>query len=127
MRDETDRGNNVLSHPSSLIANACGPCIGQWKREDSDSAEENSILSSFNRNFKARNDGNSKTMNFLASPELVTAMAFAGRLSFDPRSDSLYDNQMNEFKFAPPQGIDLPQAGFDKGKGTLVGRKKLDG
>ncbi len=74
------------------------------------------ILTSFNRNFKSRNDGNSLTMNFLASPTIVTAMAFSGKLSFNPTTDSITLPSGEEFKFTPPTGIDLPQSGFDQGR-----------
>ncbi|KAF9015365.1 aconitase family-domain-containing protein [Cyathus striatus] len=97
-----------------VLANACGPCIGQWKREDK-KGEENAILTSFNRNFKSRNDGNGLTMNFLASPTIVTAMAFSGKLSFNPMKDSLQLPSGETFKFDPPQGQDLPSAGFTQG------------
>ncbi|KAF9535819.1 aconitase family-domain-containing protein [Crepidotus variabilis] len=97
-----------------VLANACGPCIGQWKRTDNPS-EENAILTSFNRNFKSRNDGNNKTMNFLASPTVVTAMAFSGKLSFNPQTDSLTLPSGKLFKFTPPNGKDLPSAGFTLG------------
>ncbi|KAI9104579.1 aconitate hydratase [Phlyctochytrium arcticum] len=99
-----------------VLANACGPCIGQWKRTDLPKKEENSILTSFNRNFRSRNDGNSNTMNFLASPEIVTAMAFSGKLSFNPVTDTLTDREGKPFKFSPPEGIDLPDAGFITGR-----------
>ncbi|KAJ7786043.1 aconitate hydratase [Mycena metata] len=98
-----------------VLANACGPCIGQWKREDK-KTEENAILTSFNRNFKSRNDGNQLTMNFLASPTIVTAMAFSGKLSFNPMTDSLPLASGENFKFSPPSGKDLPVAGFDLGE-----------
>lgn len=97
-----------------VLANACGPCIGQWKREDK-GKEENAILTSFNRNFKSRNDGNALTMNFLASPTIVTAMAFSGRLSFNPMVDSLPLPSGGSFKFSPPEGQDLPINGFTAG------------
>ncbi|KDQ17734.1 hypothetical protein BOTBODRAFT_29890 [Botryobasidium botryosum FD-172 SS1] len=97
-----------------VLANACGPCIGQWKRDDRQ-GEENAILTSFNRNFKARNDANSKTMNFLASPEVVTAMAFSGKLSFDPSKDSLIGADGKPFKFDAPYGSMLPSGGFTPG------------
>ncbi|EIN13533.1 aconitate hydratase [Punctularia strigosozonata HHB-11173 SS5] len=97
-----------------VLANACGPCIGQWKREDK-KGEQNAILTSFNRNFKARNDGNSLTMNFLASPTTVTAMVFSGKLSFDPTRDSLLLPSGEQFRFSPPQGQDLPSSGFAAG------------
>jgi homoaconitase len=99
---------------ATVLANACGPCIGQWKRTEKQ-GEENAILTSFNRNFKARNDGNLKTMNFLASPEIVTAMAFAGDLAFNPMTDSLKTADGKEFRFDPPSGIKLPAAGFTPG------------
>ncbi|KAL7416700.1 aconitate hydratase [Mrakia frigida] len=99
---------------AQVLANACGPCIGQWKRTEKQ-GEENAILTSFNRNFKARNDGNLKTMNFLASPELVTAMSFSGSLDFNPMTDSLIDKNGNPFKFDAPTGTKLPSAGFTPG------------
>ncbi|KAF8222261.1 aconitate hydratase [Tricholoma matsutake] len=97
-----------------VLANACGPCIGQWRRDDKKD-EENAILTSFNRNFKSRNDGNRLTMNFLASPTIVTAMAFSGKLSFNPITDSLVLPSGKTFKFSPPSGQDLPSAGFTAG------------
>ncbi|EIW86493.1 aconitate hydratase [Coniophora puteana RWD-64-598 SS2] len=99
---------------ATVLANACGPCIGQWKREDSKN-EENAILTSFNRNFKSRNDGNRLTMNFLASPTIVTAMAFSGKLSFNPMHDSIDLPSGKPFKFSPPVGQDLPSQGFAAG------------
>ncbi|KAF7723871.1 aconitate hydratase [Apophysomyces ossiformis] len=103
-----------------VLANACGPCIGQWKRTDvqKTKAEENAILTSFNRNFRSRNDGNPKTMNFLAAPEIVTAMAFAGKLSFNPMTDTLLGKDGNPFRFQPPKGDDLPTQGFETGRAT---------
>ncbi|KAG1715646.1 hypothetical protein ID866_1528 [Astraeus odoratus] len=97
-----------------VLANACGPCIGQWKREDA-KGQENAILTSFNRNFKSRNDGNRYTMNFLASPTLVTAMAFSGKLSFNPVTDAITLPDGEMFKFLPPVGQDLPSNGFALG------------
>ncbi|ORY47392.1 putative aconitate hydratase [Rhizoclosmatium globosum] len=99
-----------------VLANACGPCIGQWNRTDPVKNEQNSILTSFNRNFKARNDGSNKTMNFLASPEIVTSMALSGRLSFNPITDTLNDKDGKPFKLAPPTGNSLPSKGFDAGR-----------
>ncbi|KAG9006867.1 aconitate hydratase [Tulasnella sp. 427] len=117
---ERDGFTEVLQDVGAVVlANACGPCIGQWKREEY-KGEENAILTSFNRNFKARNDANSKTMNFLSSPEIVTAMAFAGRLSFNPMTDSLTDANGKPFKFEPPTGIQLPEAGFTSGDLTYA-------
>lgn len=97
-----------------VLANACGPCIGQWDRTE-ESGKENAILTSFNRNFRARNDGNRKTMNFLASPEIVTAMALSGKLSFNPITDTLEDSEGKPFKLEPPVGERLPASGFENG------------
>ncbi|CAO1630451.1 unnamed protein product [Parajaminaea phylloscopi] len=98
-----------------VLANACGPCIGQWDRKECQ-GQDNVILTSFNRNFRSRNDGNSKTHNMLASPELVTAMAFAGRLDFNPVTDSLTAPDGKPFKFDPPTGDELPTRGFTAGQ-----------
>ncbi|PFH54669.1 hypothetical protein AMATHDRAFT_72436 [Amanita thiersii Skay4041] len=112
---ERDHVTSTLQGVGAVVlANACGPCIGQWHREDK-SNQENAILTSFNRNFKARNDGNHMTMNFLASPTIVTAMAFSGKLSFNPLTDSIILPSGEEFKFSPPAGQDLPSSGFAKG------------
>jgi len=98
---------------ATVLANACGPCIGQWKRDDLKPGESNSILSSFNRNFPKRNDGNATTLSFLASPETVVAGAFAGRLSFNPLTDSIPVPGRGPFRFAAPQPApDLPSRGF---------------
>ncbi|KAF5377567.1 hypothetical protein D9615_005222 [Tricholomella constricta] len=113
---ERDNVTSTLEDVGAVVlANACGPCIGQWKREDKKD-EENAILTSFNRNFKSRNDGNRLTMNFLASPTIVTAMAFSGKLSFNPMTDSLTLPSGEAFKFSPPSGQDLPSAGFTAGE-----------
>ncbi|KAF8167901.1 aconitase family-domain-containing protein [Crassisporium funariophilum] len=112
---ERDNVTSTLESVGAVVlANACGPCIGQWKRTDKQD-EENAILTSFNRNFKSRNDGNSRTMNFLASPTIVTAMAFSGKLSFNPQTDTLTLPSGKPFKFSPPVGQDLPAAGFTPG------------
>lgn len=102
-----------------MLANACGPCIGQWDRKDVKKGEKNSIVTSFNRNFTSRNDGNPATHAFVASPDIVTAMAIAGSLSFNPITDTLKDASGNAFKFSPPTGSDLPQSGFDAGEETF--------
>jgi len=103
-----------------VLANACGPCIGQWKRTDIAEGEPNSIMTSFNRNFRGRNDANPQTLNFLASPELVTAMAFAGRITFNPATDSIRRSDGTEFRFTPPTGERLPAKGFDPGVDTFL-------
>ena len=118
-RDETL--NTFSSAGGVILANACGPCIGQWKRTDGvEKGEPNAILSSYNRNFKGRNDGNPATMNFLASPEIVTAMSYAGSTTFNPLQDTLSTPDGRAFSFEPPVGVDLPQAGFDQGKPELM-------
>ncbi|MGC8762163.1 MAG: aconitate hydratase [Acidobacteriota bacterium] len=98
---------------AEVLANACGPCIGQWKRSDIAPGEANTIVSSFNRNFPRRNDGNAATLSFLTSPELVVAYALAGRLSFDPRTDALEGPGGEAVRLPPPgPAPDLPPAGF---------------
>ncbi len=95
-----------------VLANACGPCIGQWARHTS---EPNSIITSFNRNFAKRNDGNPETRAFVASPEIVTAFAIAGDLKFNPVTDTLTNEAGEEIKLEPPQGVELPPQGFAEG------------
>jgi aconitate hydratase len=96
-----------------VMANACGPCIGQWKRHTDDPERRNSIITSFNRNFAKRNDGNPNTHGFVASPEIVTAYAIAGDLCFNPLTDYLVNEAGEKVKLDEPQGIELPVAGFD--------------
>jgi aconitate hydratase len=95
-----------------VLANACGPCIGQWARHGADKAEKNSIMTSFNRNFAKRNDGNPNTHAFVASPELTTAFAIAGDLSFNPMTDTLVNEQGEKVRIEEPHGIELPVMGF---------------
>jgi aconitate hydratase len=95
-----------------VLANACGPCIGQWARHGAEKQEKNSIITSFNRNFAKRNDGNPNTHGFVASPEIVTALAIAGRLSFNPATDTLINEKGEEVKLAEPTGEELPSKGF---------------
>ena len=102
----------------TVLANACGPCIGQWKREDVSKGDVNSIVSSYNRNFSGRNDGNHQTLSFLTSPEIVTAMALAGSLDFNPQKDKLIAADGTEFSLKPPTGSELPANGFES---SLVG------
>lgn len=101
-----------------VLANACGPCIGQWNRKDVKQGEKNTILTSYNRNFTGRNDANPGTHAFIGSPELVTAMAFAGSLAFNPMTDSLTLANGDTFKFDAPKGDELPARGFDAGQDT---------
>ncbi len=103
-----------------VLANACGPCIGQWKRHDVREGEKNTILTSYNRNFAKRNDGNSATHAFVASPEIVTALALAGSLKFNPLRDTLTDAQGNSVKLDPPSGDELPASGFTSGDSGYV-------
>ena len=96
-----------------VLANACGPCIGQWARHTDDPTRKNSIITSFNRNFAKRNDGNPNTHGFVASPEIVTAMAMAGDMCFNPLKDRLVGSNGRKFKLKPPVGVELPPKGFD--------------
>ena len=99
-----------------VLANACGPCIGQWKREKLLDGTPNTIVTSYNRNFPRRNDGRSETMNFIASPEIVTALGLAGRLSFNPLTDHLTAPDGTAFELDPPkQAPEVPTNGFDSG------------
>lgn len=102
-----------------VLANACGPCIGQWNRSDVPKGIPNSIITSFNRNFSQRNDGNPQTHAFVASPEIVTAMSFAGSLEFNPAEDMLKGPNGVEFKLTAPTGEELPAKGFDPGLDTF--------
>jgi aconitate hydratase len=95
-----------------VLANACGPCIGQWSRHTTDPNRKNSIITSFNRNFAKRNDGNPNTHAFVASPEIVTAFAIAGDLTFNPITDTLMNKDGIAVKLEEPQGIELPLKGF---------------
>jgi len=101
---------------ATVLANACGPCIGQWHRPQSKDTTPNTIVTSYNRNFPRRNDGQASTMNFIASPEIVTALALAGRLSFNPLTDTLTDAQGLPYRLNPPAPApEVPETGFDKG------------
>ncbi len=95
-----------------VLANACGPCIGQWARHMEDPTKNNSILTSYNRNFAKRNDGNPSTHAFVASPELVTAFALSGSLAFNPLTDTLTNENGEEVLLEQPEGIELPINGF---------------
>ncbi|KAM0745889.1 mitochondrial aconitate hydratase [Meredithblackwellia eburnea MCA 4105] len=101
-----------------VLANACGPCIGQWDRKDVPKGTKNSIITSYNRNFTGRNDANTATHAFVASPDLVTAMVIAGDLTFNPLTDSLTGSDGKPFKFSDPSGKELPPRGYDPGENT---------
>jgi aconitate hydratase len=112
---------------ATVMANACGPCIGQWRRPTIKKGDVNAIVTSFNRNFPARNDANPATMNFIASPELVFALGIAGRLDFNPLTDSLKGADGKEFKFqAPAPAPEVPADGFT-GKGFGYAAPAEDG
>ncbi len=96
-----------------VLANACGPCIGQWARHNADKQEKNSIITSFNRNFAKRNDGNPNTHSFVASPEIVTAMTLAGDLTFNPLTDTLLNDNGEKVKLEEPRGLEFPVRGYD--------------
>ncbi|WP_019038973.1 aconitate hydratase [Psychroflexus tropicus] len=98
---------------ATIFTNACGPCIGQWDRSDRKGEEKNTIVHSFNRNFSKRADGNPNTHAFVGSPEMVAAIAISGRLDFDPMNDTLINEDGEEVKLDAPQGIELPELGFD--------------
>ena len=104
----------------TVLANACGPCIGMWERGDIGGTEKNTIVTSYNRNFARRNDGNPHTLAFVASPELVTALAVSGRLSFDPRTDTIETGDGNKILLSPPRGAELPPSGFAAGEEGLI-------
>ena len=103
---------------ATVLANACGPCIGQWKRDDIKEGESNSIVSSYNRNFPARNDGNAETLSFIGSPESVIGLALGGSLDFDFLSETLNNENGEEVKLTPPVADELPSEGFEQ---TLEG------
>ena len=105
---------------ATVLANACGPCIGQWQRDDMAEGTPNSIVTSYNRNFPQRNDGYKSTFAFVTSPDTVVAMALAGRLDFDPATDSLTAPDGTEVRFTAPVGEELPAKGFDPGEATFV-------
>lgn len=96
-----------------VLANACGPCIGQWARHNAEKQEKNSIMTSFNRNFSKRNDGNPNTHGFVSSPELVTAFALAGELTFNPQKDSILNSKGENIYLKTPYGDEFPARGFE--------------
>ena len=111
--------DNLESIGATVLANACGPCIGQWNRPEAQDTK-NTIITSFNRNFPGRNDGSRETMNFIASPEIVVALALSGKLSFNPLKDFLIDDNGNKFKLNPPKTIDIPENGFISPKNLFI-------
>src|SRR5207342_3631457 len=103
-----------------VLANACGPCIGQWQRDDITAGETNTIVSSFNRNFPARNDGNASTLSFIGSPETVTAMALTGRLDVNFVREPVVGPDGSEVQLAAPEADELPAQGFDPGESGFL-------
>ncbi|MCF8544516.1 MAG: aconitate hydratase [Ilumatobacteraceae bacterium] len=105
---------------ATVLANACGPCIGQWDRSKEVTSKPNTIVNSFNRNFPKRNDGSANTLSFVTSPDTVIALALAGRLDFDPTTDTLTAPDGTQVKLEIPQGEVLPKAGYDTGNDTFI-------
>jgi aconitate hydratase len=106
---------------ATVLANACGPCIGQWRRAQDEATKPNTIVTSYNRNFPMRNDGQPTTMNFIGSPEIVTAMALAGKLSFNPLTDTLTAADGKPFKLEPPKPApEVPANDFDRGHSAYI-------
>ena len=105
---------------ATVLANACGPCIGQWERATDTTAKPNSIVNSFNRNFPKRNDGSANTLSFVTSPDTVIAIALAGRLDFDPESDTITAPDGTHVRLDPPVGEVLPSGGYDPGVDTFT-------
>jgi aconitate hydratase len=103
-----------------VLANACGPCIGQWSRSDVQEGDANVIVTSYNRNFPKRNDGLSSTLAFVTSPETVVALALAGRVDFDPRTDTLTNESGEEVRLTVGAGTELPSAGFESGLAGFI-------
>ncbi len=105
---------------ATVLANACGPCIGQWDRPASVTGQPNTIVNSYNRNFPKRNDGSANTLSFVTSPDTVVALALAGRLDFDPTTDTLTAPDGTEVRLDPPVGEVLPDQGYDPGQNTFT-------
>ena len=109
----------------TVMANACGACIGQWKRHNTDPERKNSIITSFNRNFAKRNDGNPNTHGFVASPEIVTALTIAGSMTFNPLTDSLINKAGEAVKLDEPQGMELPGEGVSRWRIPVIWRLRI--
>ena len=106
---------------ATVLANACGPCIGQWSRPELDKDQQNTIVTTFNRNFPGRNDGSRTTLNFIGSPEMIIALALGGRLSFNPLKDDLVASDGTRFKLEPPKPApEVPKEGFVRPEGTFI-------
>ena len=106
---------------ATVLANACGPCIGQWNRPELENDEQNTIVTTFNRNFPGRNDGCRSTLNFIGSPEMIIALALGGKLSFNPLKDELTASDGTKFKLEPPKPApEVPKEGFMRPEGIFV-------
>ncbi|NIM26510.1 MAG: aconitate hydratase [Nitrososphaeria archaeon] len=113
--------NSLKDIGATVLANACGPCIGQWSRPELDNDEKNTIVTTFNRNFPGRNDGHRNTLNFIGSPEMIIALALGGRLSFNPMKDELTAADGSTFKLEPPKPApEVPAEGFKRPEGIYV-------
>ena len=110
----------LVDFGGTVLANACGPCIGQWQRDDIEKGKPNSIVTSFNRNFRGRNDANPETLSFITGPEMVVAYAASGSLSFDPNHDTVKSASGKELKLCLPEGPELPKAGFVRGDAGFI-------
>ncbi|QUC64881.1 aconitate hydratase [Nitrosopumilus sp. K4] len=113
--------DSLIDIGATVLANACGPCIGQWSRPELDNDDKNTIVTTFNRNFPGRNDGHRNTLNFIGSPEMIIALALGGRLSFNPLKDELTAADGSKFKLEPPKPApEVPSEGFMRPEGIYV-------
>ncbi len=113
--------NSLIDIGATVLANACGPCIGQWNRPELEKNKKNSIVTTFNRNFPGRNDGQRTTLNFIGSPEMIIALSLGGRLSFNPLKDELTASDGTKFKLEPPKSApEVPEEGFMRPEGIFV-------
>ena len=113
--------SSLVDIGATVLANACGPCIGQWNRPELQKDQQNTIVTTFNRNFPGRNDGRRNTLNFIGSPEMIIALALGGRLSFNPLKDDLVASDGTRFKLEPPRPApEIPKGGFIKPKGIFI-------
>jgi len=113
--------NSLIDIGATVLANACGPCIGQWNRPELKNDEQNTIVTTFNRNFPGRNDGHRSTLNFIGSPEMIIALALGGRLSFNPLKDDLTASDGTKFKLEPPKPApEVPEEGFIRPDGIFI-------
>ena len=117
--------SSLVDIGATVLANACGPCIGQWNRPELQKDQQNTIVTTFNRNFPGRNDGRRNTLNFIGSPEMIIALALGGRLSFNPLKDDLVASDGTRFKLEPPKPApEIPKGGFIKPKGIFIAPPK---